>query len=155
MLYIKILEIEKKLIKRIPEKYAKIFDILSTFLICFFGIVSFFYYPLYYAFICNTFIFAIYIFNSIVQNFFRRPRPYIFSNIIYHTPAERSFPSGHTIVSILMFICFNKIPLIYLILLVPIFRILALQHWPSDIILTIIFYIPIIVIFQIFSQLLL
>ncbi len=155
MLYIKVPEIEKEIIKKIPKKYAKIFDILSTILICFFELLAFIYYPFYYALTCNLFILALYIFNIIIQNLFRRPRPYIFSNIIYNTPAEKSFPSSHTLISILMFICFNRIPFIYLILLVPIFRVLALQHWISDIILTILFYIPIFILFRIFSQLLL
>jgi len=106
--------------------------------------LSFIFYIIFFINFSYIFLFAIstaitYLLKLIVN----RKRPYYyfdkrFAILVYE---NHSFPSEHTIISILSFIITGNV----LVLITPILRIITLKHWLSDavfsIILSIIFYI--------------
>ena len=88
------------------------------------------------------------IFFYIIKNFVKKERPIdLFTNERTILFDNYSFPSIHTIISIIIFLIYYKNILFYPLLLVPILRILSLRHWISDIIysiiISIILYFPI------------
>jgi hypothetical protein len=100
--------------------------------------LSFIFYIIFFINFSYIFLFAIstaitYLLKLIVN----RKRPYYyfdkrFAILVYE---NHSFPSEHTIISILSFIITRNV----LVLITPILRIITLKHWLSDAIFSIIF----------------
>lgn len=138
------IKISERILKTFKTEKLKYFSLFSDFLLLFYCIF------LIYISLQNViFIFLGWIIPNILQKFFKKERPYSFFklNINYDTPKERSFPSSHTFLAMFLFFRIVKIHLILaiLIIIIPVLRILSLQHWFSDVIFSImlssIFYI--------------
>ena len=121
----------KKLMDRLDIVY--IIDAISHLINLFFisYIVFFINFSYIFLFIISTAI------TYLLKLTFNRKRPYYFFDkrfaiLVYE---NHSFPSEHTIISILSFIITRNI----LVLVTPILRIITLKHWLSDAIFSIIF----------------
>jgi len=105
--------------------------------------LSFIFYIIFFINFSYIFLFAISTaITYLLKLIFNRKRPYYyfdkrFAILVYE---NHSFPSEHTIISVLSFIITGNI----LVLISPILRIITLKHWLSDaifsIILSIVFY---------------
>jgi hypothetical protein len=106
--------------------------------------LSFIFYIIFFINFSYIFLFAISTaITYLLKLIFNRKRPYYyfdkrFAILVYE---NHSFPSEHTIISILSFIITRNV----LVLITPILRIITLKHWLSDaifsIILSFVFYI--------------
>ena len=70
-----------------------------------------------------------------IQRFFERKRPYEVFNIIHsnYSAKGHSFPSSHSAVSIFLLLYYFNLPVIWILIIVPILRIITLNHWLTDI----------------------
>lgn len=83
----------------------------------------------------------------IIKNMIKKERPIdLFTDERNIFIDNYSFPSIHTVISILLILFFHN-TFFYILLIVPILRIISLRHWISDIIYSIILSFPIYYIF--------
>jgi len=137
-----IFNVDLKISKKIYEFYLR----NCTRLDCFLENINFLTDVLFYSvlfslyFIASKFCVVIavvfYKIVSLLQKRFSRKRPYEFFNIehINYSSKGHSFPSSHSAVAILIFLLYSSIPLSWLLITIPILRIISLNHWLSDVV---------------------
>lgn len=128
--------LSKKIAERFNNKQLKLLSDISDILLLFYCFIAIF------ISLKNVIYILIgWAIPNILQKLFIKERPYSFFkiNIYYKSPRYNSLPSSHTFLSIFLFFSILKVNLFLalFILIIPILRILSLQHWFSDIIFSI------------------
>ncbi len=121
----------------IPPSWSLIFNRLSNLLFPALFLLSLFYNP--YKALAGNLIATVLWFASIpVKGYLRRERPYSYFKRQLRTSTKpwESFLSTHSLSAGFLFAYTSSFfPLAFLYLLIPLFRLVSFQHWPSDVLL--------------------
>ncbi len=141
MIRLKTFGIEEKLAKivaRLGEFKLAVLNKFCNLIFVSFTLLSALDYPLAYfikVLLASTLLWFL---TELLKEFFERPRPYALLgfNIRTSTRPNKSFPSSHSATAFFLFLALRNSRAAPFLLLVPLLRFLTLQHWLSDVLLS-------------------